>query len=452
MPRAKKPKPVVESPALPKSFDRGRLQDVKRHPPQISGLGRWTVEDIMAARSAQAAGSFRSAVALATAMKTEPSIFASILNRLAPHRGLARDIVAPTKLSGTAAAIQAEAKANFCTDTAVGLSPGVIADDFERNAIHAIAIDQLHWLPRADGTRLDAFVSRWPLESTVWVQAEQKLYAQTTEGRTEIVHGDGRWIVHQQHADQPWRWGALLPLAMLWSELAYGRRDRSSSATSHGDDKWIGNLPPDVPMDDPLSDKMLEEMEKLYEAQRVMLLPYGAAVKRDEAMSQAWQIFKDLLESGSKDAQRIMLGQDGTMTNTGGNYVKAWGLFGVRNDIIEADISTIGAGYSTGLLRPWSIVNFGRWDRLEYRWLMPDADEDARRESIAERTDAFNKAVSEYRANGFEITQDFVDELANKYGVLAPKLAGAPAAPPSDVPAPAPSAIVPHREPLRPAA
>lgn len=404
-------------------------------------------ETILAARDEQVRGTFRGPVQLATAVETEPAIHASILNRLAPHRGLPRRIVGPGRLQGTAASILEEAIANFATNTSVGLPPSVIADDFKRHAMHAFSVDQVHWNARPDGSRLDAFVTPWPLESVRWDPFRCKLIAITTEDEIEIVHGDGRWIVHQSSWDRPWRSSALVALASLWADLAYGRSDRASSATSHGDDKWIGTLPQGVALEDPSAVSMLDEMEKLYEAQRVMLVPYGGKVERSEAVSQAWQIFKDLIESGAKDAQRILLGQDGTMTNSGGNYVKAWGLFGVRNDIVERDLSTMGAGYSTGLLRPWSIVNFGRWDRLQYEWQIPDADEDARRQSYADRTNAFNKAITDYRSNGFELTQDFVDELAGEFGVRSPKLA-APTA--SDVPAPA--AIAAHREPLRPAA
>lgn len=448
MPRAKKPKPPVESPRLPKSFSTERLELGKSAPPQITGLGHWKVDTIVAARSAQVAGNFRQPVALAKSLLTDPMIYAGMLNRIAPHRGLPKEINSPTELTGTPLAILEEARANFCTETCVGLAPSVIADDFERIAMHGISVDQVRWVPRCDGSREDAFVEHWPLESVDWDPSAKKLWARTTEGRVEIVHGDGRWIVLRHHADQPWRWGALVPLAMLWPDNAYGRRDAANSATSHGDDKWIGTLPEGVSVEEPIALAMLNEMEKLYNARRVMITPFGSSVKRDEAMSQAWQIFKEQLDRGGKDVQRILLGQDGTMSNTGGNYVKSWGLFGVRNDIIERDLSTAGSGYSTGLLRPWSIINFGRWDRLEYEWLIPDADEDARRASIAERRSAFWQDLASAKSAGCVVDQKYVDTIAAEYGIKAPKLA---AVPPSDESA-APTSITAHREPLRPAA
>jgi hypothetical protein len=170
---------------------------------------------------------------------------------------------------------------------------------------------------------------------------------------------------------------------------------------------------------------MLDEMEALYQARRVAVFPFGSVVTRSEAVSQNWQIFKELLESGAKAAQRVLLGQDGSMTNSGGNYIKSWGLFGVRNDIVESDLSTGGACLATGLIRPWSLINFGRWDRLSYEWMLPDADEDARRASIAERRAAMWADVSAARAAGAVVDQDYVNNLAAEYGISPPRLADA---------------------------
>ena len=154
-----------------------------------------------------------------------------------------------------------------------------------------------------------------------------------------------------------------------------------------------------------------------------MMIPFGATVKRDEAMSSNWQIFKELVEADGRDAAGVLVGQDGTTANAGGNYIKSWMLYGVRNDIVESDLDAAGFALATGLLRPWSIRNFGRWDRLEYGWSYPDADEDARRDSIAGRWDAFNRIVKDTRATGAVVDQTFVNGLASSLGLEAPKLA-----------------------------
>lgn len=458
MPRARKPRRPVESPRLPRTFDRAAIVG-QQHQTQTRprGLYAWTYDEIVAARDAQIRGAFRMPVQLARSLLTEPSIYAAQLNRIAPHRGLPRTITCRQELRGTPAAILEEAVQTFCSDASVALSTGVQADAFDALSMHALHVEQIVWEARSDGSRLDAFVTPWPLEATEWSEVDKCLIATTTTGRCRIEHGDGRWIVTAKHADQPWRWGALVPLSGLWSDVAFARRDRSKNAESHGEDKWIGSLPEGVPLDSEEADAMQEQLVKLYEFRRVMLKPHGSEVVRNEAMGQNWQIFKEIIESDLKDAQRILLGQDGSMTNTGGNYVKAWGLFGVRNDIIESDLSTRGSCLSTGLLRPWSLLNFGRWDRLEHRWLIPDADEDARRESAAARRRALFEALELAKKAGCVVDQAYVDQVAAEYGVTAPRLAAQePAAPAEQPAAPAPAAasdraaaVVPHRHPLR---
>ncbi len=429
MPRAQKPRKAPESPRLPKTFDPLALTRVpRRNRSRVTGLGGWSRDQIAAAVDAQMRGAFRLAVQLQQVMLTEPAIFSASENRLAPHRGLARTIKPPKgspSLQGSAASVLAEAIDCFTTSTSVALGTGVLSDDFERISFHGLYVDQVVWKARDDGKREDPYVIPWDLEAVEWSNNDRMLIASTELGRLPIEHGHGQWIVGTKHSDRPWRRGALVSLGTIWPDLAHGRRDRSLSQQSHGDDKWIGELPPGIALDSAEARATLDEMEELYGFQRASLFMHGTKILRNQSQSQAWQIFKESIDSDDKAAQKCLLGQDGTMTNTGGNYVKAWGMFGVRNDIIESDLSSVGAGVSTGLLRAWSLINFSRWDRLEYQWLMPDADEDARLESIAKRTDAFNRAVSEYRANVAVVDQSFVNKLAASFGVDPPTLADA---------------------------
>lgn len=456
MPRARKPKPSPESPRLPTSFDVVAMRAPRRHHSRTTGLGSWTRDAIAAAVAAQIRGTFSSAVQLQRSLLKEPAIFAASENRLAPQRGLAREVSPPkgAVLAGTSSAILEEARRNFTSDSSVALSPGVIADDHERLVFHGFAVGQVVWAPRGDGSREDPVVTPWPLEATEWSESDRMLIATTTDGRVPIEHGDGRWVVVRKHSDTPWRRGAIVPLGTIWPDLAFGRRDRSLNAQSHGDDKWLGFLPEGVAIDSPEGAAMLDELEHLYDFQRASIFAHGAQVRRDQSTSTNWQIFKELLESDDKAAQKILLGQDGTMTNSGGSYVKAWGLFGVRNDLVEGDLSSLGAAYSTGLVRPWSIVNFGRWDRLAYQWLIPDADEDARRESLAARSDAFFRTIDAARKAGFVVDQAMADRLAEQYGLGKMTLESASASAPSDgAPAEATDASAPtvsvHRRALR---
>jgi hypothetical protein len=425
MPRRRKAKPAPESPRLPRSFDLFDLAQRYRSTSRPIGLYAWEHEAIMSARDDQVRGKFKRPVALVRSMLTERAIYAAAVNRLAPHRGLPRSVSAPmgVELAGNALSVLEEAAQVFGARGSVAVTAGVHADAFSGKAFLGLHIEQVVWEPRADGSREDPFVTPWPMEFAEWSEVDRCLIATTTEGRVPIVHGDGRWIVTQEHELDPWQWGAVVPFAALWPETAFGRRDRSANAESHGDSKFIGYLPEGIDINSPQGDAMLAQMERLYDTRRVMLAPSGAKVERNEAMSANWQIFKEIIDSNTRDAQRILLGQDGTMSDSGGNYIKSRTLFGVRNDIVEGDLVARGAALSSGLLRPWSLVNFGRWDRLEFSWTIPDADEDARIESIAARTRQFSEALRLYRENGFVIDQPAVERLAREFRIAAPRLA-----------------------------
>jgi hypothetical protein len=433
VPRAKKPRKPVESPRLPKSFDKTALLSRFLPRQRPTGIGSWTLESILAARDAQALGRFGATAQLGRQILTDAAIFKAALNRLAPHMGLPRDVCGPpgVEMKGTAESILLEAQATFPVRTSSALPSSVLSDVFYDLAIHELAVCQIQWEVRSDGSRWDPFVTYFDISAVDWDEHKKKLFAETEDGRVEIVHGDGRWIVFQRSADRPWSKAALLPLSLLWADRQFGVRDRSQNAESHGDDKWLGTLPEGVAIDSDEGQAMLEQLVLLYEKRRAMIAPFGAVVKRDEAMGQNWQIFKELIEADGRDAAGILVGQDGTTQNAGGNYIKSWMLYGVRNDIVESDIGTVGSCISTGLLRPWSLINFGKWDRLSFEWTMPDADEDARRESIATRYDRMNKILKESRENGVVVDQAYVNRIASELGLKPPTLAPTPAQAPT---------------------
>jgi hypothetical protein len=192
------------------------------------------------------------------------------------------------------------------------------------------------------------------------------------------------------------------------------------------------------------------------EAQPYGVKPNGSVVDMKSNTSTAWQIYDSIISFNSKDANVVLVGQDATATATGGNYVKDSALFGVKNDIIEMDLGNIERGLSTGVIEPWAAINFGSSALApESIWLMPDADEDARIESLGKQDTAFFKAIADARSSGFVVDQPYIDALAARYKIfptpVLPKSASAQApagsgtAEPGSVGAtpPAPLRIVP---------
>lgn len=417
---------------LPDKYDEQYLQHTFEYFPVRNFTWAWDIDSIRTAREAQMAGYLNVAAHLGRDMKTDPSIYACLLNRIAPALGLPQSMLAPDgtghafRSGGLAERVRAEAESTF-GPYGTALPNEVVADIIESLAIHGLWVGQNIWTPRADGTRIDVRLETFPMQFVRWYPTKRRLLAQTTDGVVTVEPGDGKWVVIQRRDFLPWQSGSLIPLALVWPDRAFGVRDRSKNAESHGEVKWIGTPAEGTPVESPEGDQFAKDLQSLYRARSGMVKPYGFEVQKEEAMSQAWQIFRELIKGDDSDIARILLGQDGTVSNSGGNYIKSDVLFGVRNDIVETDLAVTERGARGHTLRPWAAINFGNVDVTPCKhWELPDLNEEAKRDSLAKRTKEFNAILAGYRSNGFVIDQPFVDYLAKEFDVTAPKLGQLP--------------------------
>ena len=416
---------------LPTEFSQARLTRRFRPRPPSHFFG-WDLDRARDARDAQMRGNYRVSAELAEATKIEPAIYAALLNRVTPHRGLPRVVRYSETTSGGGRRLLKEARHTFRKD-GTAFPAGPVADSFERVAMLGQSVSQNIWNMREGSTRLDVHLEPWPMQHVYFDELAGQLLACTEEGLEPIVHGDGKWVVAELHSCKPWEWGAVKALAMPWSDLTFAKRDRAQHAEIHGLGKFVAELPPgfDMKSDEAaLVDDLLQALET---HQAGGVVPSGTIIKLLESMAAGWQIFRESISQSTSDAARVLLGQDSTITNAGGNYIKAAQLFGVSQNIAEGDLGAQASAMTTGTMRPWSIFNIGEDVGLETAWLFPDPDEDARRSALAKRVSDYNGAIAAYRANGFIVDQEVADRLAEDYGV--PRMVLEPAAP---APAPAP--------------
>lgn len=407
-------------------FDLIRIAAELRPPKVSTGLYAWDLDKIRNARDLQMAGRFELPARLVQATRTDYAIFASFLNRLAPQRGLPVEIQPATGARGAKIATEAEA---LFGKKGIGITRDTLADIDGCLANHGVAFAINVVTPREDGSRVDFEVKYWPIEHVRW-DPTCRAFKTRVDGREEetICHGDGRWIVFQEHEHEPWTYGAIIALAILWADHAFGVRDRAKSSNAHGNAKWIGALPEGVPLEDEggaLSKEAQNFLQLLRDVASadmpVGIKPFGSTVDFIVNNSTQWQIFKEIIDSGDKGADRVYLGHDSAADSVGGDMVAY--IFNVRNDIVEGSLRAIETGLREGTLEPWAAINFGDSTAAPDRvYLMPDADQDARLKSLAERTKAFHEAIKQAKDNGFEITQEYVDKLAKRFDVDAPRL------------------------------
>lgn len=429
-----------------RDFNLPRLSTALRPPKDSSGVYAWTLERIRAARDAQMRGDFRTAVQLGDAMRTDAAIFTAQLNRLAPARGLPVRL-SPAKDNARARRIADEGEALF-GPRGIAIARDTITSIDATLADHEIAIGINVWTPRADGSRVDVELRHWPLEHVRWDAYRRQLVTRIDGGtEVDIVHGDGTWVVFSSFAHEPWKHGAILAAALTWASRAYGVRDLSKGTSRHADAKVVGTMAEGVSMqsaDGTLSSEateMLELVKVIASADTPYgLKPFGTTIDYLVNTSAAWQVYAEVIKLGTGDAAKIYLGQDGSVSDSGGNYIKSKFLFGVRNDIVEGVLKgAMEPAIRTGTIEPWTAINFGDSELAPVReWLMPDADEDARRESLGRQMKGFLEALTMAKEAGLDVTQTWVDALALDFGVPAPSLkAPIPSLLPAAAPPPA---------------
>ncbi len=444
-------------------FDMTRLREQIGLPRDGSGrVHAWTLAEIFNARDAQMLGQFFLPARLAESMRTDDALAVAYENRLAPQRCIDVELVPAS--GARAKSVAAEAEALFGAD-GVGVHPDTLADIHGCLVNHGIAFAAITATPRADGARVDFELRPWPIEYVRWdhylrvfrarvdpttitpaeASAAEAMpawpggvtgaagFAFGAMGGTEvpIVHGDGRWVVFAKHAWEPWKQeAALLPAALVWARHAFACRDWAKGSVAHGNAKVIGEMPEGMALQD--GGDLTAEAAAFLELLRAIasadtpigLRPAGAKTDFLTNNSTAWQVWERLVLNAEKAAARIYLGTDGTLGATGGAPgVDISELFGVATTRVEGDLRAIERGLLTGLIEPWCAVNFGDSTLAPCRrYKIPDADEAARVTALTARRAAFYADVASAKAAGFDVTQDFVDDVARVYEVDAPML------------------------------
>lgn len=427
-------------------FDSGRLAAAVNPPKTNVGAVAWSLADIFSARDQQMAGRFYRAARLAESMRTDDALAVAFENRLAPQRCIPV-CIKPAK-GARAASISNEAEALF-GQNGVGLRPETLADIHGCLVNHGVAFGVNVATPREDGSRVDVEMHAWPIEYVRWDSFKQCFVTQTEEGPEEdIVHGDGRWVVFSEHEHEPWKYGALLPAAVVWARHAFAIRDWSKASVSHGNAKVFGTMPEGVALqneDGSLTDEAAGFLELLKAAASADtpagIKPFGSEIDYLTNNSTAWQVWQELVTNAEKAAARIYLGTDGTLGTQGGAPgVDIQALFGVALTRVQGDLACLERSILTGVIEPWCAINFGDSTLAPSRvYEVPDADEDARRASFATRNQALFADVKAAKEAGFAMTPEYVADLAKQHGVPAPPIAAASAAAPATAPDAAPA-------------
>jgi hypothetical protein len=448
-------------------FDVSRLSARLRMPRDgRTTIDAWSLEAIYEARQEQLLGQFVRPARMAEAMRTDDALFTAHMNRVAPQS------VIPVTVESSGGArgdlIASEAEALFGAN-GVGVTAATLKNIHSCLVDHGVAFATCAATPREDGSRVDMEMHYWPIEYVRWDPVFRVFKARCDPNTVQpgdipeeasnvygfiggfwvpIVHGDGRWIIFSDYEIEPFRNNAcILPACLVWARHAFAANDWRKGSKAHGSAKVIGELPAGVPLQNGAG-ALSAEAEAFVELLRAIgsdeapvgIRPAGSKTDFLTNNSTAWQVWAELMNNAEKASARIYLGTDGTLGTQGGAPgIDIGALFGVAATKVRGDLECISRGIDTGLIAPWTAINFGDSKLAPKRkYIVPNDDAAKVISEYAERNDAFFKALVDARTAGLTLTPEYIGQLAERYDVLPPGLAAPPSPPPAPKEPPAP--------------
>jgi hypothetical protein len=419
-------------------------------------IDAWNLDMIFAARDEQMLGQFVRPSRMVEQMRTDDALFVAYRSRLAPQSLVPVEMEAAHGARG--ASIADESDASFGPN-GVAISAETIQDIHGCLVNHGVAFGACTMTPREDGSRVDAEMHYWPIEYIRWDPVFRVFKARADPNTVEpgdipnspyneygfvggywipVVHGDGRWVIFKDHEIEPFRQNAaILPASLVWARHAFGKADWAKGSRAHGSAKVVGELPAGVPLQAPGGGgKLTEEASAFIELLRSIatadapagIRPAGSKTDFLTNNSTAWQVWSELVLGEERAAARVYLGTDGTLGAQGGAPgVDITALFGVASKLVNADLKTISRGINTGVIAPWTAINFGTSELApKRRYILPNDDREKVAKNYSDRNAAFFAALVAAKQAGLELTAEYISKLADDYRVRSPMPTAAP--------------------------
>jgi phage gp29-like protein len=246
------------------------------------------------------------------------------------------------------------------------VAPKAALSDIIRSAtMLGFAVAQIVWTYDEELAEFIPVLDPWHPAFVEYQAWDNRWFAHHTLGRTEIIPGDGRWLLYT-----PWSprrghmYGAIRCLAEWFLRAQYAGKDASRWSEVHGQGVWLAKLP-SMAAESPDGKRFIASIRNLGRA-GVVMLPQGDRPETSydlslgEAKAEGWQGFEFLLAKAAAKARLVILGQNLTTENTKtGSYASAKVGEGVRDDVKQADAETLSDAIAHQVLAPWTLYRTG---------------------------------------------------------------------------------------------
>jgi len=392
----------------------------------------WDLRRVRSAISLHRQGNFLESTTLAMVLMGVAPIHAALKQRISPSLGLAK--IVNGGLRGISRLVAEEVRAQMCPQNALMPSiyfpPSIWGGMAADVAMVGFSVLQ-HVMgePDPDTGVQPVFTRRWPVWAVQYFRYRKTYVAVTSEGPVDIIN-DGKFTLVAHENEEPHFFGAINVLGEEGFDVKTTQRARSNYIDAYGNPKWVGIMPPNMAPKTPEGEAFEDAMEEAQQPDGTAVLPHGAAYKLEGLTSDRSTVMKDSLDSNWMFIAATLLGSDGTMTRGTGVY-SAPIFAGVRRDLVADDLKASLVGANGGHVNVYCQFNYSSV-RETKSWIqpvvdipLPDPDTDARIKSYSDRVKIFHEVIEKEKSNGFEVTQERVEQLCEKLEIQAPQLAPA---------------------------
>jgi len=283
-------------------------------------------------------------------------------------------------------------------------------------------------------------VERWPLAAVIYTPTpflggSPGYYAVTREGYIKLPKPgttDGHWTVLGE-GDTPHLKGAIRALSTSYVAGQHGERDRASLSATTGRAAPIAELPAGkdgaiITAEDEIGQSVGRVVAGLGRARVGAVVPNGTKITAFQITTSEAALFSVNLADRIKLVALALLGQSGTLVAGDGGVYTAPVFADVPESLVRRDVKVIETA-ANGLFAVLTMLNYGSSAPAPTLCgPLADRDEEERLTAQALRFEAFHRALSAERANGFEPDEARVRELAVLYRVPPPRFPPAKAA------------------------
>lgn len=390
----------------------------------------WSLKRARDAIAMHRQGMFLESSTLAIVLLSFAPVLAALGQRLAPALALPRQIICSNR--GLSRILGAEIEQQIAPSE--GLSPSPYFPPTLWGATgFDLAMPGFAWWQHAYGDEdpitgvRPLYTRRWPTWATQYLREGRKFIAMTNDGPVDMVSGDGKWTLIAD-SEEPHFMGAIVALHEEVIEGIFTKRALANYIDRYGNPKWIAEMPPGTGVGTAEGNAFFNALATIRGPDGFGVIPNGAKMEMKGLVAGASTVIKDALESHWQYIASVLLGSDGTMTRGSGVY-SAPIFAGVRRDLVDRDLRCMVRGTNSGHISPYlrfnyatSIASAKGWKSPYLDIPLPDPDADARIKSYSGRVLSFHAIIKEERTQGFEITQERVEQLAKSLEIEPPKL------------------------------